>query len=208
MRACILNEVRQEPLDVLFVPQTEQTQLAVGLEPCVLHEVLHAHVLQRPPQLNPHPFDVVGCDAGRDVPVELKPAEPTFVTNCFVHKTNVAQAGIPLPLICVEGGTGQDVLDDDSMERLLLSVREDEEERLLWPIFPGLGKETTHLSQTRSGRDALRGLHHRRRHQREQSRRGRARAHRRSRLLLSRAHDVVADVKHIEDAGREAKLFL
>ena len=106
MSACILNEVRQEPLDVLFVHQTEQTQLTVGLEPCVLHEVLHAHVLQRPPQLNPHPFDVVGCDAGRNVSVELKPAEPTFVTDGFVHKTDVAQAGIPLPLIRVDSGTG------------------------------------------------------------------------------------------------------
>ena len=140
MRACILNEVRQEPLDVLFVPQTEQTQLAVGLEPCVLHEVLHAHVLQRPPQLNPYPLDVVGCDASCNASVELKPAEPTFVTNGFVYKTNVAQAGIPLPLIGVDGGTGQDVLGDEPMERLIISVREDEEERLLGPIFPGLGK--------------------------------------------------------------------
>ena len=55
--ACIFNEVGQEPFDVLFSPQTVQTQLAVRLEPCVLHGLLHAHVLQRPPQLNQHPLD-------------------------------------------------------------------------------------------------------------------------------------------------------
>ena len=69
-------------------------------------------------------------------PSKLKSSEPTFETNCFVHRTNLAEAGIPLPLIGEDRGTGQDVLDDELLQRLLLSVRENEEEGLLRFVFP------------------------------------------------------------------------
>ena len=72
----VLREVPHQLREVGPMFQMEQMELAVGLDAKTPCELLLLKVLERPPKLHPHPFDVVRGDAGGQVAVELKAAEP------------------------------------------------------------------------------------------------------------------------------------
>ena len=132
----IFCKVFQNVQEIWFMLHTEQTHLSISFKPYVLLEIFHAHVLQRSSQLHPHTFNVVGGNSSGHVLVKLKSAETTLMTNGFVDITNVTQTHITLPFVRVDRGSGQNILHDEFVQGLLLSVRQDEEERLLRLVFP------------------------------------------------------------------------
>ena len=98
-----LRKVLEHLFEVHFELQMVQLELPVRLEPDVPGERLQPHVLQRPPELNPHSFNVVRCHARCQVPLELEAAVTLLVTDGLVVEPETLQAAVTTPLIRVDG---------------------------------------------------------------------------------------------------------
>ena len=88
---------------------------------------------------------MIGRDTGHQSPVDLVAAEPLLVADCFVNEALLVQPVVAAPLVGVDGRSRQDVLHDESVERLLGAVREDEEQRVLGLVLPRLREQPLQL---------------------------------------------------------------
>ena len=113
-----------------------RTSISISLHPNVLLEIIHVHALQLSTQLNPHTFYVIGRYLGCHIAVELKTAEPAFMTDGFVNITNVIQSEISPPLVRMNCRSWQNVVNDESVQCRFLPVWENEEQRSFRLVLP------------------------------------------------------------------------
>ena len=85
----------------------------MGFKPDVPGERFQPHVLQRPPELHPHSFDVVGGNSDRQVPLDLEAAVTPLVADGFVVEPEAFQPVVTAPLIRVDCRSRHDILTDE-----------------------------------------------------------------------------------------------